>query len=371
MAQPKILIVEDEALIAADLSEVIEQFGYSVVGSPATGEEAVELVRAANPDAVLMDIRLAGAMDGIEAARKIAEFSDVPIIYLTSHADTATLERAKVTDPAGYVLKPFRELELRAVIEMALPDEADDDDGDGEGAPAHEVSEDLLQQLKRIEPFTGISEQRLAKLCRRSRQADVDAGELIALEGDETVSGFIVLHGRVSMIKSNIDGKELIVELLPEGDAFGLMAAIDRSSYPVTARADVASQILWIPRVDFVNFLEANPDISKTFLERTFARLRDAHSLSLSLAHDRVEVRIASALTALLPKLCAHPEGQETDQVVKMTRQQLADLVGSTQETVIRITKQLERDEILNLSTPGEIRVVDPDRLEDLAAGSI
>ena len=115
-----VLIVEDEAVIALDIRTTLTRLGYAVPAVVAGGREAVASVAACRPRLVLMDIHLRGDMDGVEAAREIREHFDVPVIYLTAYADPATLARARVTEPFGYLLKPFEERELHVVIEMAL-----------------------------------------------------------------------------------------------------------------------------------------------------------------------------------------------------------------------------------------------------------
>ncbi len=120
MNNKTVLIVEDEAIIAVDLAAKLVQLGYEIVGTAATGEDAIESALRLQPRVVLMDIRLKGRMDGIEAAKEIRSRLDVPVIYLTAHSDAATLERAKLSEPFGYILKPFEERELTTNIEMAL-----------------------------------------------------------------------------------------------------------------------------------------------------------------------------------------------------------------------------------------------------------
>jgi signal transduction histidine kinase len=120
MSSARILIVEDEAIVARDLGDRLAALGYTVAGTTAFGEEAVRLAVEAEADLVLMDVRLRGAVDGVSAAEALRSRRDVPVVYLTAHADEATLARARVTEPFGYVLKPFEERELRTVIEMAL-----------------------------------------------------------------------------------------------------------------------------------------------------------------------------------------------------------------------------------------------------------
>lgn len=120
MSKTKVLIVEDELIVAEDLRKMLKRMGYEVVGMAASGEEALREVEATSPDLVLMDIRIQGPMDGIDVAEHIYAHLDIPVSYLTAYADETTLERAKATMPFGYVLKPFEEHTLRTTIELAL-----------------------------------------------------------------------------------------------------------------------------------------------------------------------------------------------------------------------------------------------------------
>jgi len=115
-----IFIVEDERIVAEDIRVSLESNGYTVAGIAASRDQAVEGVRRTSPQLVLMDIILKGPGDGVEAARMVREMFDIPVVYLTAHADEATLHRAKVSEPFGYILKPFEERDLFSTIEMAL-----------------------------------------------------------------------------------------------------------------------------------------------------------------------------------------------------------------------------------------------------------
>ncbi|MBD1920224.1 response regulator [Microcoleus sp. FACHB-831] len=120
MKNANILVVEDESIVAKDIQSRLRKFGYYVPAIASTGEEAINKVAENHPDLVLMDIRIKGDMDGVEAAKEIHERFNVPIIYLTAYADANTLARAKVTQPFGYILKPFKERELQTTIEITL-----------------------------------------------------------------------------------------------------------------------------------------------------------------------------------------------------------------------------------------------------------
>lgn len=117
---PKIVICEDEHIVALDIKRHLTRFGYEVMGCFASGEEAVAACAVDKPDLVLMDIHLQGEMDGIGAARRIFDDFSIPVILLTAYADEDTVARAKESRPFGYIIKPFEERELRTAIEIAL-----------------------------------------------------------------------------------------------------------------------------------------------------------------------------------------------------------------------------------------------------------
>jgi len=120
MAHVRILVVEDAAIVAKSVEDNLKKLGYDVAAVTASGEEAVRLAAETRPDLVLMDIMLQGEMDGVEVAEQIRARFDIPVVYLTAYAEDEILQRAKITEPFGYLLKPFEAGELRVTIETAL-----------------------------------------------------------------------------------------------------------------------------------------------------------------------------------------------------------------------------------------------------------
>ena len=120
MSEVKILIVEDERIIAEDTKQTLESLGYKVCGIASSGDEAIRIVEDSDPDLILMDIKIKGPIDGIETAEKIHQDKDIPLIYVTAYADEETLQRAKITEPYGYILKPIRKNELHTAVEIIL-----------------------------------------------------------------------------------------------------------------------------------------------------------------------------------------------------------------------------------------------------------
>jgi CheY-like chemotaxis protein len=120
MSGEKILLVEDDDVIARVADWRLKNLGYAVCGRATSGAEAMELVVNNKPDLVLMDINIRGDVDGIETAKMIKDGFKIPVIYVTSHSDGPTLERAKATHPDGFIVKPFDDNDLRVAIQLAL-----------------------------------------------------------------------------------------------------------------------------------------------------------------------------------------------------------------------------------------------------------
>ena len=116
----KILVVDDETVLVMDLEEELTAMGHEVVGTAASGDEAIEKARALRPDLILMDIAMPGNKDGIDAADSIKSEMDIPIIFLTAHSDPKLTKRAKWIEPVGYIIKPFKDRDLKVAIEVGL-----------------------------------------------------------------------------------------------------------------------------------------------------------------------------------------------------------------------------------------------------------
>lgn len=120
MEKLNIFIVEDESIVAKDIQNSLTKLGYTVVGIANNGHDAIERIPELAPDLVLMDIMIKGDLTGIDVSEKIKEQINIPVIFLTAYADEGTLAKAKITEPYGYILKPFKEIDLHSTIEMAV-----------------------------------------------------------------------------------------------------------------------------------------------------------------------------------------------------------------------------------------------------------
>jgi len=116
----RIMVVEDDDELATEISDMLTMLGYQVAGRAASGEDCLILASQAQPDLVLMDIKIRGNLDGIQTAERLKKIKDVPVVYLTGFSDSATLKRARQTHAHGFLVKPFRVSEIKSTIEMAL-----------------------------------------------------------------------------------------------------------------------------------------------------------------------------------------------------------------------------------------------------------
>ena len=372
----RVMIVEDEAVVALDMTHELESAGYSVVCHVTNGEEAVEKALELKPDVILMDITIQGEMDGISAAQRIADRSRIPFVFVTAHADEATLQRAKITRPYGYILKPFEPNELRANIEIALHNAqlrqaAPVDELDEERQVVEEavlapggIDEYKYEAIKAIGLFDGMALKDLHDLANCAVVRDVHAGEFVSMDGERPEFGFMVISGRLAVIKSTPQGKELTLELLIPGDCTGILRALEPTEMDTSIRGQVDAKVLAIPTPNLRAIVEKNPLIYRRVAIELMQRSRRANNLALGLAHSRVESRIVAALLALAPRF-GRPSTSDDQTRIFLTRKELADLTGTTPETAIRVTKNLEREGLLDLTKPGVIKILSLHQLKE------
>lgn len=202
--RPRVLIVEDEGIVAKDLQKSLEKLNYEVCGTSSSGEDAVRLAKRLTPDIMVMDVRLRGKMDGIDAARQIRQQLDVPVVFLTAYADDATLSRAREAEPYAYILKPFDDRELHVTLTMALR--------------RHRAFAELDQ---RVQERTAELAHTAARYYRL--QAVTELG-LFALGTSDTDA---VVRQAVSLVADTLDLEFVkVLELVPDGSHLLLRAGV-------------------------------------------------------------------------------------------------------------------------------------------------
>ncbi len=368
---PKILVVEDDSIVGSDIARMIESFGYGVVGPVSTGEEAVDLCSKGPIDLVLMDIGLAGKLDGIQASEKISKIKNPPIVFLSALSDEHTLQRVKLTKPFGFIIKPFDEKDLRAVVELTLhraksdAAQADEDESlvDFDSSLANSAS--LAAIIAGLPLFHGVESEIITNLSAVASVKEFDSGSFVVHDGEQPSFVFIPLSGRISVTMIAESGKELITALLAPGDPFGVFYSLPAFTAAPAARVQTTSKVVIIDKKTWSASFSKSLQLTKNVCAACASRLSASFALSSSLAHAKVEGRIINTLLALLPVFGKNSGKDTTNERIFITRKELSELTGTTPETAIRVTKNLERSGLLDLTRPGIIKVINRAKLTE------
>lgn len=215
------------------------------------------------------------------------------------------------------------------------------------------------QLLKQSFIFSGSSEEELAELAGLAARRSFVQGEFVFWEGDAPDSFYIVIEGRVKVLKHSSLGKEFIIAFFGPGDIFGEVAVFQDKPYPASAQAAADTKVLRIRREDFLSFVAQRPQVVLRIISVLGERLRDAQGRLKDLAGERVEQRLARTLLMLSAKLGA---------TLPFTRQEIADMAGTTTETAIRFISRLKDGGIIR-SARGSITILDKTKLRLLSEG--
>lgn len=215
------------------------------------------------------------------------------------------------------------------------------------------------QVLKQSSIFSGLSEDDLAALADLTTEYRFQPDEFIFWEGDEADRFYVLADGNIKVIKHSSQGKEFIIAFFGAGEMFGEVAVFENRPYPASAQVVAPVRVLGIRRADFLAFLAQRPQVALRIINILGGRLRDAQSRLRDLAGERVEQRIAAILLMLSAKLGV---------TLPFTRQEIADMAGTTTETAIRVMSQLRRRGIVR-SVRGRVTIVDAEKLRLLSEG--
>ncbi len=220
-------------------------------------------------------------------------------------------------------------------------------------------SDSRVSTLKTSPLFTGLTDAELARLAELAVERNFPPDSFIFLEGDEPAWFYIIARGRVKVFKHLSQGKEFIIAFFGPGEMFGEVAVFEDKPYPASAQAVEETMLLGIRRDDFISFLAGNPRVALRIISMLGERLREAQSRLRDLAGERVEKRIAGILLMLSAKLGL---------TLPFTRQEIADMAGTTVETAIRVLSSMQERGIVE-SVRGRIVIMDRTKLRLLSEG--
>lgn len=348
----KILLIEDNPDVRENTSEILTLANYDVITAE-NGKVGVELAQKHLPDLIICDIMMP-ELDGygvLHILSKKSETASIPFIFLTAKTEKADIRKGMVLGADDYLTKPFDDTDLLNAIEARL----------------NKVSILKKQYSSDAEGFDQFIRDvqkayNLKDLCKDKKIKTFKKKNGIFMEGELPNSLFFLQSGSVKTFLTNADGKELIVSLYKADDFFGYEAILENTNYGESAVALEDSEVVIIPRHDFVTLLNSHPDIAKTFVSILCKKISEKESQLLNLAYNSVRQRTAEALLKIL-KLKDAP-------MMSISRDDLAKMVGTASESVIRVLSDFKDEGIIDIET-GKIKVLHPNKLEQVVKWNV
>jgi CRP-like cAMP-binding protein/CheY-like chemotaxis protein len=344
MNKQRILIIEDNLEVRENLEEILELSGYEVLLAE-DGTVGVEAAQKHTPDLILCDVMMP-KLDGfgvLNILGKRPETAAIPFVFLTAKTERVDFRRGMNLGADDYITKPFFKDELLAVIETRL-----------------KKSEQLKKQFDRTEQgitaFINAARgyEELKKLSDNRKIKHFKKRDLLYEEGDFPRYLYFVKSGKIKVFKTNEHGKEYIIDIFTEGDFIGYVDLIKESTYDDSAASLEDAEVSLIPKEDFTALLHANRDVSSQLIKMLANNIADKEEQLLQLAYNSVRKRVADAVLLLSEK-----EGKDE---ISVLRDDLARIVGTAKESVIRMLTEFKQDGYIDI-TDGSITIRDRKKL--------
>jgi CRP-like cAMP-binding protein/CheY-like chemotaxis protein len=348
----KILLIEDNLEMRENITEMLELANYEVQVAE-NGKIGVKLAQKTMPDLIICDIMMP-ELDGYGVLYILAKdprTSAIPFIFLTAKAEKSDYRKGMNLGADDYLTKPFEEMELLEAVDIRLKKS-------GQFQKEFEADIDGVDHF--IETAEGLDEMnRLSQDRKRRRYKKKGA---LFYEGEYPNFLYFIDKGKIKTYKMNEDGKELITGLYKEGDFIGYLALLENIEYPESAVALEESEVYLIPRRDFLALLFTNRDVSARFIKMLSRNLVEKEQELLNLAYNTVRKRVADALLQLRHRY--QTDSSETFKMA-MSRDDLASMVGTAKESVIRTLSEFKSDALIGIKG-SEITILDPEGLSRL-----
>lgn len=321
----KILVIEDDQIMRDNIAELLELDGYKVSVAK-NGKDGVELAQDLLPDLIVCDIKMP-VLDGfgvLHILHKDSQTANIPFIFLTAKTEKEDFRKGMEMGADDFLAKPFEDTELLNAVETRLK--------------KNEFSNQNPKQSSQIESLTDIVQviDRLKETSKNSRVETYSSKEYIYKEGAYPHYIFFLEQGQVKSYRLNKDGKEFITGMIQENELFGYQAIIENRSYQETAQTTEDSEILKIPKDQFISLILENTKVAKEFIKIISKDLTKTEVELSQMAYDSVRKRVGIKLIELMQA------DNENTVTVYISRTDLASMVGTTTETIVRTLSELK-----------------------------
>ena len=343
-----ILLIEDNSEVRENTAEILTLANYNVTTAQ-NGKEGAELAQKLLPDLIVCDIMMP-ELDGygvLHILSKKPETARIPVILLTAKAEKADVRKGMALGADDYLTKPFDDTDLLNAIEVRLRKSALQQHNYSATA---EGLDQFIHDVKQVLNLKDLCKEKKIKLFKKKAE--------VFSEGDTPAYVFFVKSGNIKTYKSHRDGKELITNLYKENDFFGYEPLLENTPFQETAIALVDSELIMIPKYDFITLLNSQHDVSASFIAMLCKKVSEKEAQLLHLAYNSVRQRTAEALL----KMWQLKKGNDP---LSILRDDLAKIVGTASESVIRVLSDF-RDEGLIEMEGTKIKLVQAVRLEQV-----
>lgn len=340
-----ILLIEDNDLIRNNTAEILELTGYTVHRAE-NGKIGVEKALSDKPDLVICDIMMP-VLDGygvLHIFTKNPNLSGIPFIFLTAKTERGDFRKGMALGADDYLTKPFDESELLSAIESRL-------NRFTSLKAEYDLKQDglhrFLDDARQADNLLSLSADRTIHPVRKK--------QCVYSEGDEPTWLYFLKSGRVKTLRNNAEGKELITGLYNSGEFFGYVALLENSTYTDSAVTLDDAELRYIPKADFQQLLRANPTVSGQFIRLLAGCVVEREAQLLGMAYNSLRRRVADTLLRL--------HEQQPGGVIQLSRDDLAAMIGTATESLIRTLSEFKQDGLIDMTVLGGIQILQPEKL--------
>ncbi|ADB37321.1 response regulator [Spirosoma linguale] len=342
-----ILLIEDNDIIRENTAEILELSGYRVTTAN-NGKAGIELALVDRPDLIICDIMMP-VLDGygvLHIVNKNPALTGIPFIFLTAKSERDDFRRGMELGADDYLTKPFSESELLSAIESRLNRFTTllSDNSTGEEGLSHSFvdtqSSGWFQSL--------VADRKLHRVPKK---------QFVYSDGDEPTRLYFLKNGRVKIVRTSHDGKELVTDLFGPNSFIGYRALLENTNYTDSAVTLDDSELIYIPKNEFLHILGTQPEAGRQFVHLLAGHVNGKEEQLLSMAYSSLRRRVADTLL----RLGTSPDGEPVPPI-QLSRDDLAAVIGTATESLIRILTEFKHDGLIEMSSAG-IRIVEPDKL--------
>jgi len=353
MMAKKIVVVEDNTDVRENLAEILALDGYDVATAE-NGKIGVKVIEETKPDLVICDIMMP-ELDGygvLHILNKKPELANIPFLFLTAKAEKADFRKGMNLGADDYLTKPFQADELLSTVETRIK--------------LREIVD--KQYAHNLEGLSNFFSDAKAQLALEDLAADREIKtfqkkEYIFRMGKRPYHLFYLLSGKVKLLEENIDGKELITQIVKPNEFIGYTALIQDEPYHLNAVALEDCEICIIPKNDFLNLIYKDANVSQKFIKMLSNQLKEKEHKLLNMAYNSVRKRVADSLVELVDK--QQEDDNKNDIKITVLREDLAAMVGTAKESAIRALCDIKETGFIKIET-GFIEIVDYEGLREL-----